>query len=187
MKLVNIADEGAKYKWQLYDLYDKAFPEQEKKPLQVMENLVADGKMEMLAMVDEDEFVGLAINLIDAEQDRALLDYYAIAPEKRNYGYGSKGLEALLKKFKNHKYIFEIETQDEKAENAEERKRRKAFYLRNGLQETGLFVNVYDTDFEILTPDGELTFWEYVDFLREVMHEEYVQILRPTLIAMKKK
>ena len=128
MKLVNIADEGAKYKWQLYDLYDKAFPEQEKKPLQVMENLVADGKMEMLAMVDEDEFVGLAINLIDAEQDRALLDYYAIAPEKRNYGYGSKGLEALLKKFKNHKYIFEIETQDEKAENAEERKKRKAFF-----------------------------------------------------------
>ena len=83
MKLMNIADEGAKYKWQLYDLYDKAFPEQEKKPLQVMENLVADGKMEMLAMVDEDEFVGLAINLIDAEQDRALLDYYAIVPEKR--------------------------------------------------------------------------------------------------------
>ena len=108
MKLVNIADEGAKYKWQLYDLYDKAFPEQEKKPLQVMENLVADGKMEMLAMVDEDEFVGLAINLIDAEQDRALLDYYAIAPEKRNYGYGSRGLEALLKKFKNHKYILII-------------------------------------------------------------------------------
>ena len=75
----------------------------------------------------------------------------------------------------------------EKAENAEERKRRKAFYLRNGLKETGLFVNVYDTDFELLTPDGELTFWEYVDFLREVMYEEYVEILRPTLIAMKKK
>ena len=46
MKLMNIADEGAQYKWQLYDLYDKAFPEQEKKPLQVMEQLAADGKME---------------------------------------------------------------------------------------------------------------------------------------------
>ena len=173
MKLMNIADEGAQYKWQLYDLYDKAFPEQEKKPLQVMEQLAADA--------------GLAINLIDEEQNRALLDYYAIAPEKRNGGYGSKGLEVLLERFKNYKYIFEIETQDEKAENAEERKRRKAFYLRNGLKETGLFVNVYDTDFELLTPDGELTFWEYVDFLREVMYEEYVEILRPTLIAMKKK
>ena len=187
MKLMNIADEGAQYKWQLYDLYDKAFPEQEKKPLQVMEQLVADGKMEMLVLVDEDEFAGLAINLIDEEQNRALLDYYAIAHEKRNGGYGSKGLEVLLERFKNYKYIFEIETQDEKAENAEERKRRKAFYLRNGLKETGLFVNVYDTDFELLTPDGELTFWEYVDFLREVMYEEYVEILRPTLIAMKKK
>ena len=107
MKLVNIADEGAKYKWQLYDLYDKAFPEQEKKPLQVMENLVVDGKMEMLAMVDEDEFVGLAINLIDAEQDRALLDYYAIAPEKeitdmeagdwRHYLKSSKIINIFLK------------------------------------------------------------------------------------------
>ena len=187
MKLMNIADDGAQYKWQLYDLYDKAFPEQEKKPLQIMENLVADNRMEMLAMVDEDEFVGLAINLIDTEQNRALLDYYAIVPEKRSGGYGSKGQEVLLDRFKNQKYIFEIETQDEKAENAEERKRRKAFYLRNGLKETGLFVNAYNTDFEILTPDGELTFWEYVDFLREVMYEEYVQILRPTLIAMKKK
>ena len=60
----------------------------------------------MLALVDEDEFAGLAINLIDEEQNRALLDYYAIAPEKRNGGYGSKGLEVLLERFKNYKYIF---------------------------------------------------------------------------------
>ena len=31
MKLMNIADEGAGYKAQLYELYDNAFPEQEKK------------------------------------------------------------------------------------------------------------------------------------------------------------
>lgn len=37
--------------------------------------------------------------------------------------------------------------------------------------------------FEILTPDGELSFQEYVDFLREVLDEEYVQMLRPTLIS----
>lgn len=181
MKLINIADEGAGYKAQLYELYDNAFPEQEKKSLHVMEQLVNDGKMEMLAMVDEDEFVGLAINMISG--DRVLLDYYAIAPEKRSCGYGSKGLEVLLAHFENQKYIFEIETQDEKADNAEERRRRKAFYLRNGLKETGLSANVYHTDFEILTPDGELSFQEYVDFLREVLDEEYVQMLRPTLIS----
>ena len=92
-------------------------------------------------------------------------------------------LGALLAHFENKKYIFEIETQDEQADNAEERRRRKAFYLRNGLKETGLSANVYHTDFEILTPDGELSFQEYVDFLREVLDEEYVQMLRPTLIS----
>ena len=65
MKLMNIADEGMQYKSQLYELYEMAFPEQEKKPLHVMEQLVEDGKMEMLAMVDGDEFVGLAINMGD--------------------------------------------------------------------------------------------------------------------------
>lgn len=64
MKLMNIADEGMRYKSQLYELYEMAFPEQEKKPLHVMEQLVEDGKMEMLAIVDGDEFVGLAINML---------------------------------------------------------------------------------------------------------------------------
>ncbi len=42
-------------------------------------------------MVDEDEFVGLAINLINAEQDRALLDYYAIVPEKKKLRIWKQG------------------------------------------------------------------------------------------------
>ncbi len=184
MKLMNIDDEGRQYKEQLYELYEAAFPEQEKKPMYVMEQLVKDGKMEMNALVEEGEFVGLAINLHSG--DYVLLDYYAVLPEKRSGGYGSKGLEILLSHFEDQKYIFEIETQDENADNAQDRKRRKDFYLRNGLKETGLFANVYDTDFEILTPNGELTFQEYVDFLREVLGEEYVQFLNPTLLSERK-
>ena len=182
---MNIANEGMQYKAQLYELYEEAFPEQEKKPLQVMEKLAEDGRMEILAMVEDDEFVGLAVNMLSG--NRGLLDYYAIAPEKRNGGYGSRGLEILLAHFEGKKYIFEIETQDAQAENAQDRKRRKAFYLRNGLKETGLFANVYDTDFEILTPDGELSFQEYVDFLRDVLDEEHVQLLNPTLISEREK
>ena len=92
-------------KWQLYDLYDKAFPEQEKKPLQVMEQLAADGKMEMLALVDEDKFAGLAINLIDEEQNRALLDYYAIATWETKWWLWKQRLEGDLLEtaFKNYK------------------------------------------------------------------------------------
>ncbi len=78
-------------------------------------------------MVDEDEFAGSG-----DQSDRCGAGSGASGllcnrtGETKWYGYGSRGLEAvLLERFKNHKYIFEIETQDEKAENAEERKRKK--------------------------------------------------------------
>ncbi len=57
----------------------------------------------------------------------------------------------------------------------EERRRRKAFYLRNGLERVpGCSANVItNTDFEILTPDGDLSFQEYVEFSeRKFMDEE---------------
>ena len=59
------------------------------------------------------------------------------------------------------------------------------FYLKNGLKETGLFVNIYYTDFELLTLDGKLTFEEYVSFLKTILGEEAVAKLNPTLIAQK--
>ena len=43
---MNIADEGAGYKAQLYELYDNAFPEQEKKPLNVF-----DGKITLIILI----------------------------------------------------------------------------------------------------------------------------------------
>ena len=115
--------------------------------------------MEIYAIEDQGEFIGLAMNMIWG--DMGLLDYFAIAENKRNSGYGSRCIRLLLERFKDRKYIFEIEKQDEQAENSADRKRRKAFYLRNGLKETGVFANVYQVDFELLTPEGNLTFEEY--------------------------
>ena len=69
------------------------------------------------------------------------------------------------------------------ADNAEERKRRKAFYLRNGLKETGVFVNVYGTDFELITPDGSLSYETYVRILEDVLGKEGTEILNPVLIS----
>ena len=75
--------------------------------------------------------------------------------------------------------------QDENAENAEDRKRRKAFYLRNGLKETGLFANVYQVDFEMLTPDGSLSYEQYTGFLERVLGKEYLRFLNPVLIQQR--
>ena len=105
-----------------------------------MEQLVADGKMEMLVLVDEDEFAGLAINLIDEEQNRALLDYYAIAPEKRNGGYGAKGWKCFWNALKIINIFLRLKHRMKKRRMQKNVREEKHFILRNGsLKETGLF------------------------------------------------
>lgn len=180
MKFRNIFTDGSQYREQFYTLYETAFPEEEKKPVSLMEQLEKQGKMELLAIEENEEFIGLAINMLS--EKTALLDYFAIVPEKRCGGNGSRAVRALQEKFQGKKYIFEIEIQDVTAPNAKERKRRKSFYLRNGLKETGIFANVYQTDFELLTPDGDLTFQEYLEMLYYILGEEGVRILNPHII-----
>lgn len=183
MKFRNVFSDGSQYREQLYALYEEAFPKEEKKPVSLLEQLEKQGKLELLAIEENEEFIGLAINMLS--EKTALLDYFAIAPEKRCGGSGSRAVRALQEKFRDKKFIFEIEMQDEAAPNAEERKRRKDFYLRNGLKETGIFVNVYQTDFELLTPDGGLTFQEYLEMLFYILGEEGVRILNPHIIEGK--
>lgn len=179
MQFLNVLTDGAAYKEQVYELYENAFPDEEKKPLEYMEVWAKDGMMEILAIVDDGEFTGLAVNTFSP--NAALLDYFAIAEGKRGGGFGGKAVRELQKRFEGRKYIFEIEMQDENAGNAQDRKRRKAFYLRNGLKETGLFVHAYQTDFEIITPDGEMTYGEYLDMLKYTLGDK-LYLASPALI-----
>lgn len=179
MEFLDIFAEGKQYKDEVYALYEEAFPPEEKKPLEMMEDLTAQGKMELLAVTEDGEFIGLAMNMLS--EKTALLDYFAITPKKRSGGYGGRAVQLLTERFRDRKYIFEIEKQDSEAPNALDRKRRKSFYLRNGLKETGVFVRAYDTDFELLTPDGSLTYDRYLEILTYIL-EEKVAILNPQLL-----
>lgn len=194
MKLYDVFTEGKEYREQVYALYQDAFPEEEKKPVSMLEEMEKQGKLEILAVVDEsnagERFVGLAINMKEPGnktasegKETALLDYFAISADARGGGYGSRALKLLLERYAGKTYIFEVEMRDENAPNAAQRERRIAFYLRGGLQETGLFVHAYDTDFEILTPDGQVTYEQYAGFLRRLMGEEEMKrVVNPTLI-----
>ena len=194
MKLYDVFTQGKEYRNQVYALYQEAFPEEEKKPVRMLEDMEKQGKLEILAVVEDggegEHFVGLAINMKEPSggtplkgKETALLDYFAISPDVRGKGCGSRALKLLLERFAGKTYIFEVEMRDEKAPNAALRERRIAFYLRGGLQETGLFVHAYDTDFEILAPDGQVTYEQYVGFLSRLMGEEEMRrVVNPTLI-----
>lgn len=183
MTLIQVTKANTRWLEAVRALYMEAFPQIERKPFEQIVRLCEAGRMEILAIVDAGAFAGLAINMLWPQQRTALLDYYAIAAEKRGGGVGSRALALLLERFAGQTYIFEIEKLDAQAENAHERERRKAFYLRNGLKETGVFVNTYQTDFELLCPDGRVTFEQYRAVLVNTLGEEITRMLCPTPIA----
>ncbi len=176
MKLQNA--ERAGYIEDVMELYEAAFPEDEKKPFDYMMSLVREGKMEILAIEEDGTFAGLCITVAGGN-DTFILDYFAVSKERRSAGIGGRALKLLLDNYRDKKLIFEIEKPDPAADNAVDRDRRKSFYLRNGVKETGVFANVYNTDFELLTNDGNLNYEEYVDALRSCFGEENLKRLNP--------
>lgn len=177
MEFLEIHAEGKKYLSELMLLYKEAFPPEERKPWDLMERLYEEKKMEILVIVEGETFVGLAINML--YENQALLDYFAIAADKRESGYGSQAIRMLQKRFEGKTYILEIELPLPDVPNITERTRRKSFYLRNGLKETRVYANVYETDFELLTPDGKLTYEEYTSFLYIILGEWGIRLLKP--------
>lgn len=166
-------------------LYEAAFPKQEKKPFFMMKRLRRKGNMEFLCVEDEDGgFLGLAIMILCGEL--ALLDYFAITPERRGRNVGSQALKALQQRYADKKLLLEIEstlglegTQGNELgtaaseslqlpDNAAERLRRKAFYLRNGMTPMDFNVDLFGVEMEILTHGKTVTYEEYHTIFEEL-------------------
>lgn len=82
----------------------------------------------------------------------------------RGNGYGSKALELLHQSKPNKKIMVDIEVPDEQAENAEQRRMRKKFYLRAGYEETPVKYEWRQENYEILSFGGHISEAEYDDF-----------------------
>lgn len=142
-------------------IYLEAFPRAERKPFLMMKRMAKKGKMEMLVLLDEGKTIGLAVTV--RYQDIVLLDYFAIARSCRGKAYGSEALKMLKERYKEQRFILEIELPDEHAWNQNERIRRKKFYLRNGMLETGVKAWVFQVPMEVLTAGSPVTYEEYYE------------------------
>ncbi len=140
-------------------IYLEAFPRTERKPFRMMKKKARQGAMELLSILDGGRIVGLAVTV--RYQDVVLLDYFAISRACRGCSYGSEALGILKKRYEGQRLILEIELPDEHAVNQEDRIRRKKFYLKNGMRETGIRALVFQVPMEVLTAGGSLTYEEY--------------------------
>lgn len=153
----------------VYALYLDAFPEIERKPISLIEEKVAEGSSQVFSIMDGDEFVGFAMFVVGEKM--VLLDFFAIAPEKRCSGYGSKIFPLFWEHYSGKKFLLEIE--DPNAADVDEkelaiRKRRKAFYLRQGMKTMPFLIDLFGVEMEVLTNGYQVDFPEYHGLIRGV-------------------
>ena len=85
--------------------------------------------------------------------------YFAVPEELRGQGFGQRILSQLLERYKDESFILDMESPEQICENSEQRKRRHAFYLRNGFRDTGVGKSFKGIDYTIMMY-GEGTFMQ---------------------------
>ncbi|MGN0502690.1 MAG: GNAT family N-acetyltransferase [Ruminococcus sp.] len=154
------------------ELYLTAFPEIERKPFDLIIEKCNNGSMEIITIQnDNNDFLGLAIIILYS--DMVLLDYFAIAPQSRGKNVGSSALKLLFERYKNKRFILEIENTEIKCDNSEERKRRKTFYIRNGMSVMPFKVNLIGVEMEVMTYDCEVSYKEYYSIYENTFSDKY--------------
>lgn len=171
MKLISNASEELK---KTKALYYRAFPKNERRSFpELVENRF--GGTEVFCFYNGETFVGMACLLNTSTISHII--YLAVDESLRGNGYGSKALELLHQSKTDKKIMVDIEALDEQAENAEQRKMRKKFYLRAGYEETPVKYKWRQENYEILSFGGQISETEYDDFwenLRKQSEEQSI-------------
>ena len=146
---------------QLKDLYEqemkRAFPPDELKPLKAMEHLRDQGKYDALGLWDEDILCGYALVWLEPKYPFALLDYLGTMDGMRSQGLGSQLLGLLRGYYSNYRGIFgEAEAPENGAPKGEPlRRRRLAFYERNGFRYGGYDCALFGVHYQTLIMGDE--------------------------------
>lgn len=141
------------------NLYFKAFPKEERRPLYKLWLSSKLGKIDVFALEEDSSFIGLLVTAKD--KDIVWVDYLAINPEYRGQGYGSKALDKLKDYYENSRIFLEVETPLDEVDNYHQRLKRIEFYKQNDFYHSGLRVSCFDCDFTILSYNGKIDYEEY--------------------------
>ena len=157
------------------------FPPDELKPLAMIEKALARDEYICYGAVNGKDILAYAyfVKLKEQEKPYALFDYYAVRQDIRDRGVGSRFMQALIAGPLRGMDCVLLEVDDparaETPEETDKRKRRLAFYLRNGLRDADAKATVYGVQFKILTlPVGKA-------LSREEVRQKYAALYRALL------
>ena len=147
-------------------LYESAFPEGEQIPYDDIIHLLDVMDLDYTAYYDGERMVGLTMVLRLSKYNWGW--YFAVDEALRGKGYGQSILTAVLEQYRDGRpFVIDIESPlQPDAPNPEQRKRRHAFYLRNGLKDTGANRTFNGITFTILSScDEPFTQRDYDDIV----------------------
>ncbi len=145
--------------YEIRPLYERAFPQSEKKPFSLIAHKAYKGQLEVLKIHDDDgTYVGFFIVVLG--KDALLLDYFAITELARGKGIGTKALLLLSAHYSSKRVIIEIEDPGVPSDNAEAREKRLTFYSRNGFVINDK-ITLFGVDMLLLSLNGKVDFDEY--------------------------
>lgn len=140
---------------ELRRLYESAFPVEEQIPYDDLIQLLVVMDIDYAAYYEEDRLVGFTMVLRLPKYYWGW--YFAVQEELRGKGYGQRILNAVLDKYREGRpFIMDIESPlQPDACNKEQRQRRYAFYLRNGMKDTPTSRTYGGITYTILTSSDE--------------------------------
>lgn len=145
-------------------LYYTSFPKEEIVPWWIARLYSHRKDMDMLAWLDGDTFCGFTASV---KVDGMYFVYFlAVAPELHSRGYGSAILQALQRMYSC--VCLNIEPLDEDAPNYSQRRRRFAFYQKNGFYDTGYYVWEVGGKFRVLSTEPVLDVPQYKQVFRKL-------------------
>ncbi len=134
-------------------IYFEAFPPKERMPFPLMVAMSKLWNTRFWSFYDNNTLCGLVY--LARSRKIVFVMFFAVEKSLRSKGYGSAILQEVQSRYPDKKIIISIEPCDECAPDIELRKRRKAFYLRNGYRETGYFMKLNGVVQEIIISNGE--------------------------------
>ena len=162
---------------QVKALYESAFPANERIPIK---HLLDDKiKREFWAFFDKEDgenaaapkFCGFSNSITHGSITNIV--YFAVVPELRCRGYGSKILQAIREQHPDTRIVVDIEVEEDSkdAEELERRNRRRNFYQRNGFDSSPVDYVWQGEHYRLLTAGGTVTDKEFRDFWKEILKD----------------
>lgn len=143
-------DENTKNLEDIKQLYMDAFPFEERVPFYIMVSVGNDRGVEFLSIYDDDTWLGFIHTLVG--EKLSYIFYFAIDGGLRHSGYGSK----IIREYKkiHPKLSLAIEPIEEDSDNIKQRKKRLAFYEKNGFETLDTKVVEMGVEFELMGAKG---------------------------------